>query len=263
MALLLIFIDIPDQVSKPSIKSALDTVLYKLDLVGFVFFAPAAIQLLLALEYGQYSYGWNSATVIGLFCGSGATFIVFLIWEHTQGERAMIPLAMVARRNVWASSVVMVAIFGLMLSASYYLPVYFQAVKNASPMLSGVYILPSILSQLLAAVISGALSKSGQPQNFPFTNRTISREVGILSSVGCCMWHSHGHFQWSDINVHPRYFHGQVGWLPDFARFWPRRWLPNGMLFFSPCGTPYVLTNFFPQSRSLPFKTLSRKLKCR
>ncbi|KAJ5586969.1 uncharacterized protein N7459_002734 [Penicillium hispanicum] len=157
VAVLLVFIDIPDQITKSSIETTLDTVLYKLDLVGFVFFAPAAIQLLLALEYGQYSYGWDSATVIGLFCGAGATFIVFLIWEYTQGDRAMIPLAMVAKREVWASSLVMVTIFGIMLSGSYYLPIYFQAVKDKSPMLSGVYIIPSILSQLFTAVISGAM----------------------------------------------------------------------------------------------------------
>ena len=60
--------------------SALDTVLYKLDLVGSFFFAPSVIQLLLAFKYGQYGYEWNRATVtptvIGLFRGSGATFIV-------------------------------------------------------------------------------------------------------------------------------------------------------------------------------------------
>ena len=39
--------------------------------------------------------------------------------------------------------------------ASYFLSVYFQAVKGASPLLSGVYLLPSILSQLILAVVAG------------------------------------------------------------------------------------------------------------
>lgn len=133
--------------------------MHKLDLTGFVLFAPAAIQLLLALEYGQNQYPWDSATVIGLFCGAGGTFILFLIWEYRQGDKAMIPLSMVAKRNVWSSCLVIMSIFAILLCISYYLPVYFQAIKNESPMMSGVYILPSILSQLAVAVTSGVLSK--------------------------------------------------------------------------------------------------------
>ena len=160
VAVFLLFVTIPEQLEKPPIKCAANTILYKLDLVGFVLFAPAAIQLLLALEYGQSKYPWGSATVIGLFCGAAGTFVIFLLWEHRQGEKAMIPLSMIAKRNVWSSCIVMAGIFGVTLSNSYYLPVYFQAIRKDSPMMSGVSMLPNILSQVLFAVISGALSES-------------------------------------------------------------------------------------------------------
>lgn len=71
----------------------------------------------------------------------------------------MIPLAMIAQRTVWSSCIVQLSIFAMVLVSSYYLPVYFQAVKNESPMMSGLYLLPSILSQLIVAVVSGLLSK--------------------------------------------------------------------------------------------------------
>jgi len=155
---LLIVVQIPDQVEKPSVSLVKDTILHKLDLVGFVLFAPAAIQLLLALQYGGNKYAWNSSTVIGLFCGAGATFIVFLLWENRHGERAMIPLSMVRKRPVWSSCLTMACLMAITLCNAYYLPVYFQAVKNVSPMLSGVYMLPGILVQLVFAVVSGLLS---------------------------------------------------------------------------------------------------------
>ncbi|KAJ5678219.1 uncharacterized protein N7477_003852 [Penicillium maclennaniae] len=157
VAVMLLFVEIPDQAEKPPIKAAMQTTMHKLDLIGFVLFAPAAIQLLLALEYGGNKYPWGSATVIGLFCGAAGTFALFLYWEYRQGDRAMIPLAMIGQRTVWASCLVMLTLFAIVLCASYYLPVYFQAIKNASPLMSGVYILPSILSQLAFAVTSGAL----------------------------------------------------------------------------------------------------------
>lgn len=157
---MLVVVQIPDQVEKPSISLIKETVLHKLDLIGFVLFAPAAIQLLLALQYGGNKFAWNSSTVIGLFCGSGATFIVFLLWEYRQKDRAMIPLTMLRMRPVWSSCVTIACVMALVLCNSYYLPVYFQAVKNVSPILSGVYMLPGILTQLVFAVVSGLLSMS-------------------------------------------------------------------------------------------------------
>ncbi|KAJ5636568.1 uncharacterized protein N7484_009881 [Penicillium longicatenatum] len=157
VAIALAFINIPEQFPKPSIKSAAKTILHKLDLIGFILFSPAAIQLLLALEYGAGSYPWGSARVIGLFCGSGGAFIVFLLWEHRQGDKAMIPLSMVAQRTVWTSCVFMMGLFGTVLALSYYLPIYFQSVRNDTPIMSGVSLLPMMLSQVVFAVSSGIL----------------------------------------------------------------------------------------------------------
>jgi hypothetical protein len=98
--------------------------------------------------------------VIGLFCGAGGTFIVFLIWEYFKGDDAMIPFSMVKIRAVWSASLVQFFFFGMLGLASYYLPLYFQAVKGASPMMSGVYLLPSIIAQLITAVGSGVAGES-------------------------------------------------------------------------------------------------------
>ncbi|KAJ5629221.1 hypothetical protein N7528_002878 [Penicillium herquei] len=176
--ILLLCIEIPDQMIKPPVKHAATTIMRELDLIGFALFSPAAIQLLLALEYGSGTYGWKSATVIGLFCGAGATFIVFLLWEHRIGNKAMIPLKMVANRKVWTSCVVVMAMYGAGLASSYYLPIYFQAVKDDSPIMSGVSLLPTIVTQLIFAVMSGTLiGRLGY-----YTPWTIFS--GITNSVG-------------------------------------------------------------------------------
>lgn len=154
MAALLVWVRIPDNV-KPREISILQTIWTKLDLIGFALFAPSTIQLLLALEYGGNKYAWNSATVIGLFCGAGGTFIVFLIWEYARGDDAMVPLSMMKHRGVWSSCLVSFFFFSMLQLVIYYLPIYFQAIKGASPMMSGVDLLPSILSQLIGTLFSG------------------------------------------------------------------------------------------------------------
>ncbi|KAK9482894.1 major facilitator superfamily domain-containing protein [Lipomyces starkeyi] len=153
----LIIVRIPDQIVKINSKSISHTILKDMDLVGFALFAPAAIQFLLALQYGGSQYSWNSATVIGLFCGAGGTFAFFLAWEYYKGKDAMIPFYMVRQRAVWSSCLVMLVLMSMTMCASYYLPIYFQAVRGVSPLTSGVYLLPSILSQMLFAVGSGIL----------------------------------------------------------------------------------------------------------
>ena len=157
--MVLFFVSVPKQTSKPKTLSVVRTLPTKLDLIGFAIFAPAAIQLLLAVQYGGNQFAWNSSTVIRLFCGAGSTFIVFLAWDYYKGDAAMIPLSMLRKITVWSSCLVYGYLMSQMLTTSYYLPIYFQGVKGVSPTLSGVYLLPLILSQLLCAIGSGTLGK--------------------------------------------------------------------------------------------------------
>ncbi|OTB10378.1 hypothetical protein K445DRAFT_70393 [Daldinia sp. EC12] len=157
VAIMLAFVHIPEQMPKPKALSVIRTLHSNLDLLGFALFAPAAIELLLALQYGGFQFAWNSSQIIGLFCGAGVTFIMFLAWEYHKGDDAMVPFSMIQKRTVWASSLSYGLLMSQLFCLSYYLPVYFQGVKGATPLNSGVYLLPSILGQLFSSVLSGWL----------------------------------------------------------------------------------------------------------
>ncbi|KAI1274063.1 putative MFS multidrug transporter [Xylaria sp. FL0933] len=154
----LFFTHIPDETLKPPFSFALLlSIVPNLDLIGCALFAPATVMFLLALQWGSADYGWSSPTVIGLFAGSGVTAILFGFWEWRVGEDALIPFHLVRRRIVWTSTVQNSFLFITNFVGAAYAPIYFQAVKGVGPSLSGVYTLPSILTQLLSVVISGAL----------------------------------------------------------------------------------------------------------
>jgi hypothetical protein len=120
-------------------------------------FAPAAIQFILALQWGGIKYVWSSATVIGLFCGAFGTLLIFLAWEKHMGDGAMIPFSIISRRVVWSSAINYGCLMGSLLISTYYLPIYFQAVRDATPTLSGVDLLPSIISTMVFGIVSGGL----------------------------------------------------------------------------------------------------------
>ncbi|ORY09168.1 MFS multidrug transporter-like protein [Clohesyomyces aquaticus] len=119
----------------------------ELDLIGCSIFAPSV--------WGGSKYRWSSSQVIGLFCGSGLIFIVFLIWESYFGEKAMIPLHMLRRQVIVCGFATNGFQMGGLMLISYYLPVWFQSVKDASPTMSGVMTLPQSLSQMLFSIVAG------------------------------------------------------------------------------------------------------------
>ncbi|KAK4861399.1 hypothetical protein LT330_004315 [Penicillium expansum] len=154
---LLIFTPLPGHDGTKHKGQTLVSSLKRLDLLGFAMFAGAAIQVLLALNWGGSSYAWNSSTIIGLFCGSGALLIVFAAWEHYMEDGAMIPFSIMSQRVVWASCMNYGFFAGCLLNSTYYLPMYFQAVRGATPTMSGVDLLPSILGTMISVMITGVL----------------------------------------------------------------------------------------------------------
>lgn len=115
--------------------------------------------ILLALEFGGNKFAWNSATEIGLFIGGGICLILFILWEHRVGDGAMIPLKLIAKRQIWTSCLLGACLFASILGTSYYLSIYFQSVRQLTPFKAGVSMLPAIIGQLVFAVCCGALSK--------------------------------------------------------------------------------------------------------
>jgi hypothetical protein len=81
-ALVLLKVKIPNQrhrIQATSVSTR-PNLLSKLDLIGSCLFASFAVMLLLALQWGGTKYAWNTAIIIGLFCGAGATLVLFWGW---------------------------------------------------------------------------------------------------------------------------------------------------------------------------------------
>jgi len=156
-------------IPKPPAREAIRTSFQGLDTTGFVLFAGSAVQLLLALQWGGVGYAWGSATVIGLFGGSGVTFIMWYYWNYRRGANALIPISIMRQKVVWCGSVCALLLLSAQINDAYYLPIYFQAARGASPLESGVYYLASILSQVICTIVAGVLSEFQVPPWPPFS----------------------------------------------------------------------------------------------
>lgn len=131
-----------------------------LDPLGTVVFMPAIICLLLALQWGGTEYSWSNARIIVLLILSGVLFMVFVAIQIWRQELATIPPRIFMNRCV-AAGVTYAFLSGAgMMTMVYFLPIWFQAIKGASAVHSGIMNLPAILAMTVAGIIAGFGTRS-------------------------------------------------------------------------------------------------------
>ncbi|EAQ82879.1 hypothetical protein CHGG_11055 [Chaetomium globosum CBS 148.51] len=128
----------------------------RFDPFGTLVFMPAIISLLLALQWGGTTYAWNSWRVILLFCFFAVLIAAFVYFQFRQGDLATVPPRILAKRSVWSAGFFIMALGGAFLGSVYYLPIWFQAVKDASAVGSGIMNLPMLVAVVLCSVAAGA-----------------------------------------------------------------------------------------------------------
>ncbi|QVM05706.1 hypothetical protein D8B26_000415 [Coccidioides posadasii str. Silveira] len=155
--LAILLLRIPESAPKPLVRSTLAKLPQKLDLIGFTLFAPPCIMFLIAISWGGVTYPWDSSKVIGLLCGSVVMLSLFTVWCLYRGEEALIPKSLIRQRTVLVASCVSGLQGGASIMVGYFLPLWFQAVKGATPTNSGLMMLPTMASQIVGSMLSGAL----------------------------------------------------------------------------------------------------------
>lgn len=125
------------------------------DLEGTAVFIPSIICLLLALQWGGTQYAWGSWRIILLFVLFGlliSTFIAIQVWKK---DKATVPMRIISKRSIWAAAWFAFALGAAFMLLVFYLPIWFQAVKGASAVKSGIMNLPLILGLVIVSIIGG------------------------------------------------------------------------------------------------------------
>jgi hypothetical protein len=115
--------------------------------------------LLLGLEFGGVTYPWGSAKVICLIVFGIVVALLFILNEWKFARYPVMPMRIFKYRNNLASLGVCFCHGFVFIAGTYYLPLYFQAVLGATPLLSGVYLLPFALSLSFTSGATGVFIK--------------------------------------------------------------------------------------------------------
>ena len=134
-----------------------------IDWTGVILVTGGTVMFLLGLEYGGVSFPWSSPTVVCLIVFGIITFVLFLINEWKLAKYPMMPLRLFSKGSNLASLAVVLSHGMVFISGNYFLPLYFQAVLGATPILSGVYLFPFVISlSFVSAFVGGIMKKTGQ-----------------------------------------------------------------------------------------------------
>jgi hypothetical protein len=123
------------------------------DWAGSLTIVGGTLMLLLGLEFGGVTYPWDSAKVICLIVFGILVAGLFVLNEWKFARYPVMPMRLFRHRSNIASLGVCFCHGYVFIAGTYYLPLYFQAVLGATPLLSGVYLLPFALA---LSFVSGA-----------------------------------------------------------------------------------------------------------
>lgn len=128
-----------------------------IDWLGTISVLGVVLMLLLGLDFGGVVAPWNSATVVCLLVFGAAMLACFLYIERNFAKYPLMPLGIFKNwRNV-AVTIVLVTHGMAFIAAEYYLPLYLQSAKEASPTRSGVLIIPLTISGAVGGALTGVI----------------------------------------------------------------------------------------------------------
>ncbi|KAL3475405.1 major facilitator superfamily domain-containing protein [Aspergillus californicus] len=164
-----------------------------------------SVMVLLGLDFGGDTFPWNSPKVICLIVFGALMSIIFIYSEKRLAKYPLMPLHIFNSRSNIACFLVDFTHGFAFLGAEYYLPLYFQSAKEASPFHSGLLILPFILTESFTSLSVGILiHRTGRYQGVIWlgmalvtlgtglfinynTASTLGKIIGyqIISGFGC------------------------------------------------------------------------------
>ncbi len=144
-----------------------------IDYLGTILLAGASTTLILFTSAAGSIYAWNSAPIILLVIATIAMVAAFIFVEQRAAE-PLLPLPLFRNQSFSMCSIIGFIVGFAMFGSITYLPLYLQVVKGASPLYSGLELIPLMAGVLITSTISGQLiSRWGRYKMFPIVGTAV------------------------------------------------------------------------------------------
>ncbi|KAL9106893.1 MAG: hypothetical protein Q9227_008141 [Pyrenula ochraceoflavens] len=181
--------------------------LLRLDPLGCLCLLPGIVCLLLALQWGGSTYPWSNARIIALLVLFGLLSLGFIAVQILKPDTATVPPRIFKQRSIMAGFSYITMVGGSMMVIVYYIAIWFQAIKRASPIHSGIMTLPTLLAMVCGSFTAGPTISLFVGYYTPYM---IASPVGMSIGLGLMTTFTPetGHAKWIGYQVIFGYFLG-------------------------------------------------------
>ncbi|KAF7192208.1 Phomenoic acid biosynthesis cluster MFS-type transporter [Pseudocercospora fuligena] len=140
-------------------KAAFRDRMANIDLIGTLLLTLTLLCLVLAVNFGGLTYSWNSGSVIVLFVLAGLFSLTFALQQISgwMTQQTVLPVAILKEAKMLPLFLLQACSATAFFVTCYFIPLYFQYVKNETPLRAGVHLLPLVVPTFAAAMISNQL----------------------------------------------------------------------------------------------------------
>jgi EmrB/QacA subfamily drug resistance transporter len=125
-----------------------------IDYAGAALLTVGTALVILGLLEGGTAWEWNSPVSIAIFAVGAAALVAFVFVERA-AKHPILPLGVLKRRVIWASTLASLLIGGIVLGLSTYVPIYAQEVLGVSALIAGFALAALTVGWPLTATIAG------------------------------------------------------------------------------------------------------------
>jgi len=132
----------------------------KIDFVGAALIIAAAVPFLLALTFGGRTYPWTSPIELGLFAGSAAALVAYVVAERFAPD-PILPLDLFKNRVFTTANLAGFLVSMAFMSTVAFLPLFMQLGQGVNATTSGLSTLPLMAGLMGSSIVSGRLVTKG------------------------------------------------------------------------------------------------------
>ncbi|MDS1270167.1 MDR family MFS transporter [Lipingzhangella sp. LS1_29] len=153
---------------------------HRVDYIGAVLIAGAAVCVTLLASWAGSSYDWTSPVILGL--GLGALGFGVLWWlSARRAAEPVLPLRLFANPVLRVGMGLTFCIGFAMMGSMTFLPLFLQVVHGYTPTNSGLALIPMVVGMLTTSIGSGVLvTRTGRYKVFPILGSVV---VGIALAL--------------------------------------------------------------------------------
>ena len=138
---------------------------------------------LMAISFGGSLYLWYSGRIIGLFITAGVLIIIFFVQQSflTSASKRLFPVQFLRSPIMIMAFLATACASTVIFAPVYFIPLYFQFVRNDVALQAGVRLLPYVVFNVTKAMANGIIM-SKKPYYMPWYLFS-----GVLSVIGSAL----------------------------------------------------------------------------